>query len=78
MNDRPQYLPCPKCSNEVEFNFASNNGYVGMCPTCKQLLYYCAIFSTIDFFNPTHEKFEVSFKDFYYKSKKEKLKEIKN
>lgn len=78
MTDGSQYLPCQKCGNEVEYNFASNNGYVGMCGTCKELHYYCSIFGTIDIFKPTREKFNVNFKDFYYKSKKEKPEEIKN
>lgn len=66
----PMFIPCPKCSNEVEFNFASNNGYVGMCGTCQELLYYCAIFSTIDVFKPTKERFDkIDYKSFYYQSK---------
>ena len=55
---------CPKCEDNVEFNFAGNNGYVGFCKKCQALLYYCSILGKIDFFKPTGEKFEVSFIDF--------------
>lgn len=63
------YKECPKCSEELEFNFAGNNGYVAFCGKCQALLYYCSIFSKIDFFKPTKESFEAYFKEFHYKPK---------
>ena len=63
------FKPCPKCSNELEFNFAGYNGYVAFCKECQALLYYCSIFSKIDFFVPTKESFEVSLTEFKYKPK---------
>lgn len=57
---------CPKCKKEeLEFTFAGNNGYVAICGTCKELLYFCTIFSKVTMFKPTGEEIEMSYQVLY-------------
>ncbi len=65
---------CPKCKKEkLNFNFAGNNGYVAMCGTCQELLYYCAIFGKTTQFKPTGKSYEIHWQDVYNSQEKEVL-----
>lgn len=60
-------VKCPKCKKQdIEFNFAGNNGYVAMCATCKLLLYYCAIFGNVSYFKATGEEYSLQFSEMVF------------